>query len=88
MQSRGIGSARASAVTERPTVVANRWLCVGSPAFYGPLGFEPSVRYGIHIALPSWAPAEAAQVLRLRHFDPSLRGRVVYPPAFDEVSEH
>ena len=88
-QRRGIGSALVNAVTERadsrgePLVVVE-----GSPAFYGALGFEPSVRYGIRLALPSWAPADAAQVLRLRPFDPSLRGRVVYPPAFDDVSEH
>ena len=37
----------------------------GSPIFYGRLGFEYSVPYGIHLSLPSWAPAEAAQVLRL-----------------------
>jgi putative acetyltransferase len=58
----------------------------GSPAYYGRLGFEHSVRYGIEIHLPEWAPAEAAQVMRLSSFDPAdpaLRGTVVYPAAFD-----
>ena len=58
----------------------------GSPAYYGPLGFEHSIRYGIEIHLPSWAPPEAAQVKLLTSFDPddpTLRGTVVYPVAFD-----
>jgi putative acetyltransferase len=60
----------------------------GSPAFYGRLGFEYSVPYGIHIALPSWAPREASQVLRLGNYTNRVRGQVVYPPAFDAVTEH
>ena len=58
----------------------------GSPSYYGRLGFEFAVPYGIEIHLPDWAPPEAAQVFRLRAFDPSdrsLRGAVVYPAAFD-----
>ncbi len=88
-QGRGIGSALVGEVTTRadrrgePLVVLE-----GSPAFYGRLGFEHSVRYGIHMTLPSWAPPEAAQVLRLRQYDPSIRGHVVYPPAFHDVGEH
>jgi hypothetical protein len=27
-------------------------------------------------------------VLRLAAYDPALRGRVVYPPAFDSVTDH
>ena len=85
----GIGTALVREVTRRadrrqePLVVLE-----GSPRFYGPLGFEPSARYGIRMTLPSWAPPEAAQVLRLRNYDPILRGLVVYPPAFDEAIEH
>ena len=37
----------------------------------------------ITITLPDWAPPEAAQVLRLEHYDPAIRGAVLYPPAFD-----
>jgi putative acetyltransferase len=59
----------------------------GSPVYYGRFGFEHSVAHGIHIHLPSWAPPEAAQVLRLKNYDPSIRGHVVYPPAFDDVTE-
>jgi putative acetyltransferase len=88
LQERGIGSALVREVTSRaadrgePLVVLE-----GSPTFYGRLGFEHSVPHGIEITLPSWAPPEAAQVLRLRAYDPSIRGLVVYPPAFDEVTE-
>ena len=86
---RGIGSALVREVTARadgrgePVVVLE-----GNPAFYGRLGFEHAVPFGIQITLPSWAPPEAAQVMRLRNYDPSIRGQVVYPPAFDDVVEH
>jgi len=85
-QRQGIGSALVEAVVDvvdrlgEPLVVLE-----GSPAYYRRLGFEPSVRHGIEIDLPEWAPPEAAQVRRLRAYDPGLRGRVVYPAAFHEV---
>ena len=86
-QRAGVGSAlvrealaRAEASGE-PLVVLE-----GSPDYYGRLGFEHSVKCGIHIDLPSWAPPEAAQMARLRAYDPAIRGRVVYPPAFDEAT--
>ena len=60
----------------------------GSPLYYGHLGFEHSVPHGIHITLPDWAPPEAAQIMRLRNYDASLRGHLVYPPAFDALSDH
>ena len=60
----------------------------GSPAYYGRFGFESSVAHGIRITLPEWAPPEAAQVLRLRNYDPAIRGLVVYPPAFDVIAGH
>ena len=88
-QGRGIGSALVRAVTAgaddrgEPLVVLE-----GAPGYYGRFGFEHSVRYGITIDLPSWAPPEAAQVLRLGAYDPAIRGRIVYPPAFSDVIEH
>jgi putative acetyltransferase len=83
---RGVGSALVREVIARadergePLVVLE-----GNPRYYGRFGFEHSVPYGIRIDLPPWAPATAAQVLRLRAYDPALRGRVVYPPAFSDV---
>jgi putative acetyltransferase len=88
-QGRAIGSALVRAVTAHvdddgePLVVLE-----GSPLYYGRLGFEHSVPRGIHITLPDWAPPEAAQIVRLRNYNSSLRGRVVYPPAFDAFSGH
>jgi putative acetyltransferase len=85
----GVGSALVNAVTRRadardePLVILE-----GNPAYYGRLGFEPAAPLGIEIPIPDWAPPEAGQVLRLRTYDPTLRGRVIYPPAFDSVSAH
>lgn len=60
----------------------------GDPRYYGRLGFEHSAPLGITFDLPSWAPPQAAQVLRLSSYDPSVRGQVVYPPAFDVDFDH
>ena len=85
-QGQGIGSALVAAVTAEadrrgePLVVLE-----GNPKYYGRLGFEPSAPQGITITLPSWAPAEAAQLMRLGSYDPAIRGHVIYPPAFDGV---
>ncbi len=60
----------------------------GDPTYDGRFGFEHSLRHGIEITLPDRVPAEAAQVLPLSADDPddaTLRGRAVYPPAFDGV---
>lgn len=61
----------------------------GSPAYYGRLGFEPALPHGIELPLPDWAPPEAGQLIRLTSddpADPTLRGAVVYPAAFDDLS--
>jgi putative acetyltransferase len=87
-QRRGIGSALVLEAVRRADVRGEPLVILeGSPAFYGRLGFEYAVPYGIHMSLPSWAPPEAAQVRRLAGYNPRLRGRVVYPPAFDDVVE-
>ena len=56
----------------------------GHPGYYPRFGFEWSVPLGITLDLPDWAPREAGQVLRLGSYDASIRGKVVYPSAFDE----
>jgi putative acetyltransferase len=87
-QRRGIGSALVRAVT---AAAADRGedlvVLEGDPAYYGRLGFEPAAPHGIEIDLPSWAPPEAAQVLRLRPDRPLPTGRVVYPAPFALVTE-
>ena len=86
-QRQGIGSALVRAVVAAAELYGAPFVVLeGDPRYYGRLGFESSTRYGISIDLPDWAPPEAAQVIRLRNYDPTVRGRVVYPPAFDDVS--
>jgi predicted N-acetyltransferase YhbS len=68
--------------------VAHAWVVLeGDPAFYGRLGFEPSVPHGIRITLPSWARPECAQVILLREVMPLLQGLVVYPPPFEMAAD-
>jgi putative acetyltransferase len=86
-QRNGIGAALVRAVTERAEARGGDLVILeGDPAYYGRFGFEHATPLGILIDLPSWAPPEAAQVLRFATYEPSVRGRVVYPPAFDQVS--
>ncbi len=83
-QGQGIGAALTRAAVGRADEMGEPLVTVeGSPRYYGALGFEHSVRHGIEIELPEWAPAEAAQVILLDAYDAALQGRVVYPPAFD-----
>lgn len=57
---------------------------LGHPDYYPRFGFEPARAHGIepHDAA---VPDEAFMVVRLRSYDPALRGAIVYPPAFDEA---
>ncbi len=59
----------------------------GNPRYYERVGFEPAARYGVTMDLPDWASQEAAQLRRLSAYDPSIRGRVVYPDAFNDLPE-
>ena len=86
-QSQGVGGALVRAAVAladeqgEPLVVLE-----GSPGYYGRLGFEAAAALGLELPLPDWAPPEAAQVITLRAYDPedpTLRGVVVYPAAFD-----
>lgn len=87
-QRRGVGTALLHAVCAvcddrgEPFVVLQ-----GDPRYYGRVGFEPSAPLGVTMDLPDWAPPEAAQLRRLSAYDPSLRGRVVYPDAFENLPE-
>ncbi|MGA2528011.1 MAG: N-acetyltransferase [Acidimicrobiales bacterium] len=84
---RGVGSALVRRVSELADELAEPVVVLeGNPVFYGRLGFEYSVPYGIHLPIASWAPPEAAQVLRLGNYTPSIRGEVLYPSLFNEVT--
>lgn len=87
VQRRGVGSALVRAVVPLVDGAGEGVLLLeGDPRYYRRFGFEYSVPLGISMDLPSWAPPEAAQVLRLARYDPRIRGHVVYPPAFHTVS--
>jgi putative acetyltransferase len=90
LHGRGIGSTLVREVTARVDAAGEPLVVLeGSPVFYGRLGFEYAAPHGIRIDLPEWAPAEAAQIMRLSNYDPSIRGKIAYPPAFDSLStEH
>ncbi|HYN33106.1 MAG TPA: N-acetyltransferase [Ilumatobacteraceae bacterium] len=59
----------------------------GDPRYYSRFGFKPAASHGIELPLPDWAPAAAAQVMRLTNDDPNLRGTVVYPASFDGLAD-
>jgi putative acetyltransferase len=83
-QGRGVGSALVREVAARVAADGHPLIILeGDPAYYARFGFEDARRHDIRIHLPDWAPPEAGQVLRMRAYDRSLSGEVVYPPAFD-----
>lgn len=83
-QKRGVGAALVTESLRRAQQAdVGAVLLEGDPAFYGRFGFEAASDYGITLPLPEWAPLEAGQIRWLGPPDPSLRGRVVYPSAFD-----
>jgi putative acetyltransferase len=87
-QRRGIGSALVRAVTAAAQERGESLVVLeGDPAYYGRFGFEAAAPHGIEIDLPSWAPPEAAQVLRLQPDRPLPTGRVAYPPPFALVTD-
>jgi putative acetyltransferase len=81
-QGRGIGSAltrealRLADEAGEPLV-----LLLGHPAFYPRFGFEPARPLGIEAASGDFGDAWMAA--KLSAYDPSYRGTVVFPPAFD-----
>ena len=87
-QGQGIGSALVKAVTDAARKMGAAFVVLqGDPRFYGRLGFEPCAPLGIAIELPPWAPPAAEQILVLGDYDRSVCGRVVYPAAFDAVTD-
>lgn len=86
-QRRGVGAALLAAVAERAAGAGEPAIVLeGDPAYYGRHGWEPAAGCGITMPLPDWAPPEAAQVRWLVPPRPDLRGRVVYPPPFDDLA--
>jgi putative acetyltransferase len=87
-QRQGIGSSLVTDVIAAAKAFGAPFVVLqGDPRYYSRFGFEPAARHGITLDLPDWASPEAAQIIVLRDYDPVPRGRVVYPPAFDEVTD-
>ncbi|MBD2677106.1 MULTISPECIES: GNAT family N-acetyltransferase [Nostoc] len=83
-QRQGIGSALIKAGLE--IAQANKEAVVivlGHPEFYTRFGFQPSVIYGIESPFP--VPEEFFMVKPLQSYHEKYKGKVVYPPAFNEV---
>ncbi len=83
-QRQGIGSALIKAGLE--IAEANKEAIVivlGHPEFYTRFGFQTSVIYGIESPFP--VPEEFFMVKPLQNYHKKCKGKVVYPPAFDEV---
>jgi putative acetyltransferase len=56
-------------------------LVLGHPWYYPRFGFRPASQLGIQSPDPS-LPDELFMALPLKAYDPALRGRVTFPPAF------
>jgi putative acetyltransferase len=83
----GVGAALVREVAARADARGEPLIVLeGIPEYYPRFGFEPAAARGIVFHLPEWAPPEAAMMLRLSGYRADVRGTVVYPPAFDEVS--
>jgi putative acetyltransferase len=85
-QGKGIGAALVAAALRLADERGEPLVCLeGSPAHYAKLGFKDARDFGIHFDLPDWAPREAGQIYPLSSYDASIRGRIVYPPAFRAI---
>jgi putative acetyltransferase len=86
-QRRGIGSVLVTAAIEKADRRREPLIMLeGHPNYYTRFGFRPSREFGISVPLPDWAPEEAGMVRPLDAYEPSVRGALVYPPAFDVVA--
>lgn len=83
-QRRGVGIALTDAALAAAEDMGEPLVIVtGHTTYYPRFGFVPARSLGIEP--PGPIPDEAFMVKLLTSYDPSIRGRVVYPPAFDVV---
>jgi putative acetyltransferase len=86
LQRRGIGSALVPAGLATAEAMGEPLVVLqGSPGYYPRFGFRDCRTLGIEIDLPDWAPPDAGMAYPLSTYDPSLRGRLIEPPAFAAV---
>ncbi|PPS44110.1 GNAT family N-acetyltransferase [Chroococcidiopsis sp. TS-821] len=83
-QKQGIGSALAQVGLETADQMSEALVVVlGHPQFYSRFGFQPSINYGIVSPFP--VPEDAFMVKLLTNYQEKYQGKVIYPPAFQEV---
>ena len=88
VQGQGIGSALVVEVLRRaPMTGAGLVTLEGSPRYYPRFGFVDCRTVGVTIDLPDWASRDAGQAYLLPAYDPTIRGRLAYPPAFAAVTD-
>ncbi|MGZ4289463.1 MAG: GNAT family N-acetyltransferase [Gaiellaceae bacterium] len=79
-QGRGIGGALTREALRRAEAAGEPFVLVlGHPTYYPRFGFEPAAPLGIHGPRDY---GDAWMLAKLAGYDPSLRGRVEFPPAF------
>jgi putative acetyltransferase len=82
-QRQGVGSQLAAALIALAEDAGEPLIVVeGVPEYYPRFGFERASPLGIERPYAE-IPDEAFMIRRLAAYDPAIRGRVVYPPAFD-----
>jgi putative acetyltransferase len=83
VQRQGVGSALVVEALRRADATGAALVTLeGSPAYYPRFGFRDARTLGVTIDLPDWASPDSGQVYPLTAYDPAVRGRLVYPPAF------
>jgi putative acetyltransferase len=83
-QRRGIGSALVQRGLEIADAMGEAIVIVlGYPQFYSRFGFQPSVNY--EIESPFEVPEDVFMVKHLKNYQEKYKGKVVYPPTFQEV---
>lgn len=83
-QKQGIGSTLVQIGLENADNLGEALIVVlGHPQFYSRFGFQPSINYGIESPFP--VPEDVFMVKLLTNYQKKYQGKVVYPPAFQEV---
>jgi putative acetyltransferase len=83
VQRQGVGSALVVEALRRADGTGATLVTLeGSPTYYSRFGFRDARLVGLTIDLPDWSTPDAGQVYLLSAYDPAVRGRLVYPPAF------
>jgi putative acetyltransferase len=87
LQKQGVGSALIKEAIRKADEIGEPLIVLeGSPKYYPRFGFKYAEPYQVKINLPHWAPKEAAMVYLLSNYKTDIKGKVIYPSAFDKVN--